>query len=116
AARYLRRGATWLRRCEFRQHGPQPSRKRRVRALELGRQRGRDGVECTSQLRLVERPDERRLDWCGELRRQQVGALRVASGMAEAQAGEREHVVTDPADEPLGLPELAALDARARVQ
>src|SRR5438552_2993703 len=100
---------------ELRQHRPDLGAECRGGPLELGSERRRRCRKSTSQLLLVERSNERRLERREDLLRQEVCALRVSRDVTEPQTGERDHVVADATDRPLGLPRLPAFDACLRV-
>jgi hypothetical protein len=69
-----------------------------------------------AQLRLIERADE---CLCERIRHGGGKAIDAAPKdgvLSQAEAGEGEHVIANPADPVFGLPRLAALDARPGVE
>src|SRR5438552_18608553 len=100
---------------ELRQHRPDLGAYCRGGTLELGSERRRRCRKSTSLLLLVERSNERRLEGCQDLLRQEFCALRVSCDVTEPQTCQCDHVVADAADRPLGLPRLPAFDACLRV-
>jgi hypothetical protein len=94
----------------------EPCAKRGIPCPQFADETCRGHSQSAAQLRLIERADECLCERTGHGGGEAIDTAPEDGVLSQAEAGEGERVIADPADPVFGLPRLALLDARAGVE